>query len=200
MHLNYKNLGALVTLSASVILPVYWITFAVALPMREKYITWVASRNWVWVNSVGFAGGIAGIFAVVIITVYLGPGLLNYSTVALAIAGSVIMTSLLYFEAYILPGLVSAAPALVDQTGSLYTAPPFRIARLVGSIMFSLGFIVWGLVWITSGRLPLWASLCLISGAPLFSLVFLPGNLRLAGVLLYAAGLFGAGLKMLVSP
>ena len=110
------------------------------------------------------------------------------------------MTSLLYFEAYILPGLVSVAPVLVDQTGPLYTAPPFRIVRLVGSIIFSVGFIVWGLVWIRSGRLPLWASLCLISGAPLFSLVFLPGNLRLAGVFLYAAGLFGAGLKMLVSP
>lgn len=197
MTMNIPRTGAYVTLLASVLMPLYWISFALALPMREKYVNWVASKNWIWVNSLGFAAAIVGIGATVFIAVYLQPSLANYVSVAFVVVGSVMMTSLLYFEAYILPGMVTSAPNLVDQSSGLYTFSSFSVIRILGSLIFSVGFVAWGIVWISSGSMSLWSSLCIVLGAPLFALVFIPGNIRLVGVLLYSAGLFGVALRML---
>ncbi len=192
-----SNIGGYLTLLAAVIMPVYWMAFAFALPMKKKYVDSVSSKNWVWVNSVGFFGAIISMFAVLFIARYLGVDWLNCSAVAIVITGSVMMISLLYFEAYVLPGLVAPAPSLVDQTSSLHTFRSFRLIRLVGSLTLSLGYTAWGIIWIKSGRLPVWSSVCVIIGAPLFSSVFLAGNLRLVGVFIYSAELIGVALRML---
>ncbi len=189
--------GAYIVISAAIIMPLYWILFAIYLPMKERYINWVSSKNWIWVNCIGFAGAIVGILGSFVIVLFIGDTILNYLAFFIVVVGSVIMTSLLYFESFILPGLILPAPHLVNQQSELYKFKAFIRIRVIGGIIFSIGFIVWGIEWLASGKLPLWSSICMMIGAPLFSLVFLSGNLRLLGVLLYSAGLLGVGLKIL---
>ncbi len=183
--------GAYIVIPAGIIMPLYWILFALYLPMKEIYISWVSSKHWIWVNSIGFAAAIVGIIASFVIVQYIGEQIFNYLSFIIVIIGSVIMASLLYFEAFILSGLLSPAPQLVNQQSELYNFKAFMRIRVIGGIIFSIGFIAWGIVWLASGKVPVWSSICMMIGAPLFSLVFLSGNLRLLGVLLYSTGLLG---------
>jgi len=191
--------GSYFIIFSAVLMPIYWILFAVFLPMKENYIRWVSSKNWIWVNSVGFLGAIMGMLASFFIAVYVGESLINYLLLTCVIIGSVMMTSLLYFEAYILPGMVSSAPALVDQSSILYNSKSFKLIRLLGSFIFGAGYIIWAVIWLLSGKIPVWSSICIMIGAPVFSAIYLPGNLRLLGILLYSAGLMGIGLQILMS-
>ncbi len=64
--------GAYIVISAGNIMPLYWILFALYLPMKERYINWVSSKNWIWVNSIGFTAAIVGIIASFVIVQYVG--------------------------------------------------------------------------------------------------------------------------------
>lgn len=189
--------GAWVVLVAAVSFPVYWILFAIFLPMKEKYLNWVKSKNWIWVNSIGFVSVILGVFSAIFIANFIGPSTFNYFATALVIVGAILMGSLLYFETYILPGLAATEPKLVDQSGPFYNSKSFIYIRNIGSFTIALGFVLWGVVWIQSGIVPLWQSLAVMIGAPLFAPVTMNGNVRLLGIFLYSAGLIGFGINML---
>lgn len=105
-------------ISSGALLLIFWILFAVFLPMTEPYINWVMDPDWLWINSIGFTGSLLGLFAMNELRSKADTSdklaSLGYF---FSIFGVIILTSLLFFEAFILKGIALQSPTLVDLDG-----------------------------------------------------------------------------------
>jgi hypothetical protein len=194
--MNALNKSGYPIIISSSLLFVFWILFAVFLPMQEEYIHWVMDSDWVWVNSVGFLGSLLGIFA---INSFFSNGQ-NSKTEGIlyicSIAGIVIMTAILFFEAFILKGIAIQQADIVVLNEGFYLFAPFRLVSLLGGILLSVGIIGICIKYIKLRQLKSWKLITLAIGTPLFSLIIVPGNLRLLGVLLYFIGFLFIGIEI----
>ncbi len=96
-------------------------------------------------------------------------------------------------EALALPALAIEAPELVERagTGDVPASLQSLVAVLLAAgVLFSLGYILFGLAVMRAGTLPRWAAPLLIAGAPLFTFGTAVHHL----VVTAGAVLFGAGL------
>jgi len=189
--------GIFPILSASLLL-IFWTTFAVFLPMNKEYIHWVMDEDWMWVNIIGFTGSILGIFSVTVIARFYklksGFDVLAYGS---AMIGVVLLTSLLFFETFILKGIAKTNPELVNLTTGFYQEISFIISNLLGGVLYSMGMIFLSARMFMQKTFASWKIALLIIGAPLFTITLVPGNLRILGVLLSSIALIGMGVEML---
>lgn len=177
---------------------VFWIFFAVFLPMSSPYNQWVADSDWFWVNSIGFTGSLFGVFAFQ--QFYSCKHSKTPFSLLLYLSGQigiVILTCLLFFETFILKGIVIQNPDLVQLNHGFYTYTPFRLINIIGGGLFSIGTVGVSLSMMKDRSFKKWKLILLSCGAPLFGLVFVPGNLRLVGLLLYAIAYISIGLEMI---
>ena len=195
--MNNDKQGWLPITSASLLLT-FWIFFAAFLPMKEPYINWVMDDDWIWINTLGFVGSTLGILS--LFSIYLrinSRGLLERIAFGLSIFGIAVLTSILFFESFILKGIALENESLVDLNGSFYSFQPFKLVSLAGGIIFSAGMILLGFFMIKKKTFNRWSLILLIIGCPLFGIMLVPGNLRLLGVLLYSIAFISIGIQML---
>ena len=195
--MNKDKQGWLPIISASMLF-IFWIFFAVFLPMTEPYINWVMDNDWIWVNTLGFTGSTLGIFSLYSIY-YTIDSRKNLEAIAmgLSVFGIAILTSILFFESFILKGIALENESLIDLNAGFYAFVPFRLASLAGGMMFSAGMIILGIRMVQKKTFKRWSLLLLIIGCPLFGITIMPGNLRLLGVLLYSIAFIAIGVQML---
>ena len=195
--MNTDKQGWLPIISAGLLLT-FWIFFAVFLPMTEPYINWVMDDDWIWINTIGFIGSTLGILALYTIYFKIGSrGFLDRIALGLTIFGITILSSILFFESFILKGVALENKNLIDLNGSFYTFQPFKLASLIGGLLFSFGMTLLGVLMIKKRTFKRWSLLLLTIGSPLFGIVLVPGNLRLLGVLLYSIAFIAIGFQML---
>ena len=175
----------------------FWMLFAFLLPMTEPYVNWLLDADWIWVNSIGFIGSSLGIFVLAALYYYRESEYwLDMFAFVLASIGVICLTGLLFFEAYILKGIALINPDLIVLNQGFYDETSFRLVNLIGGICFSTGFIIVGINMIKDKTFKRWKLILLIIGAPLFGNVFVPGNFRLIGVLLYVVAFISMAFEL----
>jgi hypothetical protein len=185
-------------ISSGALLLIFWILFAVFLPMTEPYINWVMDPDWLWINSIGFTGSLLGLFAMNELRSKADTSdklaSLGYF---FSIFGVIILTSLLFFEAFILKGIALQSPTLVDLDGSFYQYWPFKSIGLAGGLSLSLGAFLLGWRLYSKASFRKWKVIVFMISCPLFGIVLMPGNLRLLGVLMYTVAFISMGVELL---
>lgn len=194
-RINLERLGWVLMLSGVSFL-VYWLLYAMVLPMQQPYINWVLDPDWTWVNAFGFTSSAFGVFAVIaLVAIPLKKSAFVWIGFVLSIIGIIILTSVLFFEAFILKGIALENASMVIIGDGFYLHAPFQGANLAGGIMFSTGLILLSSWLIKYKVFKVWKLVLLMISCPLFSLLIMPPNLRLVGVLLYAVSFTLIGLE-----
>jgi hypothetical protein len=189
--------GWLPILSAS-LLVICWTLFAILIPMKQEYVKWVLDINWVWVNTIGFLGAALGVFAFFAIYSYSNlRTTLDHLATGIAIMGAVMLSGILFFEAFILKGIALQVPDMVQVGEGFYLYPSFYYGNLAGGMMTSIGIIVLSYRLIKSKIFKTWKLVVLSIGTFFFTIVAIDPNLRLVGLVLYATGLISVGMEML---
>ena len=183
---------------SAVLLLSFWILFALFLPMSQAYVNWVLNKHWIWINCVGFLGSLSGFFAVNALFQYKGySGKWDDVIYGVVQTGIIFLTSLLFFETFILKGIAKISPELIILNQGFYLESAFRWANLIGGILFSFGMVLMSFSLLKKGSFKSWKLAFLILGAPLFGIVLVPGNLRILGVLLFSISYMAMGFEML---
>lgn len=195
MNNSLSKSGLPIILSSSLLF-IFWILFAVFLPMQDPYLQWVLDSDWVWVNLIGFTGSLLGLFAINSIFNLGSRTKIENLYYALSVAGIAIMTSILFFEAFILKGIALQNPEIIQLNEGFYLFTPFRFISLLGGFFLSIGIIGICVKFIRSKTLKVWKLIILAISTPLFSIIVVPGNLRLLGVLLYFVSLLSIGIEI----
>lgn len=184
-------------ISTAVLMLLFWTLFAVFLPMQENYVNWIFDSDWTWINVIGFIGSLMGIFAFNSIFSALdserNTDFIGYFT---AIIGIVMLTSILFFEAFILKGIAIESPELIDLNAGFYQNIAFKTANLSGGVLLTIGVLILGISMLRRKTFKKWKVILFMIACPLFGIVIMPGNLRLLGVLLYAISLIAIGIEM----
>ncbi len=186
-----------IQIASALLLFFFWLLFAIFLPMKNAYVDWVLDKDWVWINTIGYFGSLLGVFAITGIHQYVKKkNTFEFLSYFSAITGIVALTSLLFFEAFILKGLAKQSPEIIRLNEGFYAELPFFVVNLTGGILFSLGIVGLCFSMIRYRTFKRWKLLLLIAGAPMFGIVLMPGNIRLLGVLCYIIGFTGIGIEM----
>ena len=114
-----------------------------------------------------------------------------------ALAGTLGLTCILFFETFILKAIALNHAVLVDPGSELYLYPPFRTVVITSGILFSIGYMGIAIKLMKQTAINRWLLSGLLIGAPLFGNVFIPGNIRLAGMLIFCLSLLTIGLKLI---
>jgi hypothetical protein len=123
-------------------------------------------------------------------------GILGLIGFGVAFIGTVLVTGLLYFEAFIMPVLAIEAPALVDEKGPIFTGPT-GIIFPVSLMAFMLGYLIFGIATIRAKLLSRWGTLLIIIGAVLFGIgPLLVQIVVVAGAVVFGIGIFWLGYDL----
>ena len=195
--LNQLHPSGWILMSTAAFMLSFWILFAILLPMQEEYINWILDKDWTWINLIGFVGSLLGIFALnSILSVIEGQKKSDLIAYFLAVSGIVILTSILFFEGFILKGLALENPEIIDFNSGFYQHIAFKIASNTGGILLSIGVLMLGISMLRKNTFKKWKVILFMIACPLFGIVSMPGNARLLGVLLYAISLIALGAEM----
>lgn len=170
----------------------YWILFAIKIPMSENYIVWVLDNDWVWVNSIGFGGAILGFIGLDII---FRSADINRKQVEifywLSQVGIIILIIILFYETFIQKEIALRAPELVNLSQGIQESSLFKIPIYIGGIILGTGISGFILKLYKTKTYPGWMIVLLGIGILTFGLLFLPGQIRLVGVISYSTAMIG---------
>jgi hypothetical protein len=194
-----------VNIIAGALLLGYWYLYAILLPYNKLDTTLsilVANKNWHLVNILGVSGSIMGLLGLVGIFIKgsdkFGPyGIIGFT---LAFIGTVLLTGALLWDTVIWPILTDFDPAILDFQGPIYSSKTFVPFFLISGIIYSLGYIAFGMAMAKSGEFQNVPSILLAIGAPLFGLGSMFGKLqvypRTIGITLFGTGLIWIGFLL----
>lgn len=189
----------LLNIAGGTILLLWWLSMPLFLPVAEaaeSFKNMVMHSGWIPVN-------IAGLLGVILLSLgfpglYLGSyekvGRWGLAAMILALTGLILFTAIQYYETLLWPAAASLNPDMVQLGGVLINGDPAVASGLVVSgIIMGLGYILWAVVSIRNRTYPVWLSILLLIGAPLFAngVVFV---LRTAGIMLFCTGTIGTGI------
>lgn len=189
-------------IAAGILLLAFWYLYALLLPYQKLTTTLsilVKDSNWVFVNLLGVLGSIAGLVG--LIGIYLhaaddigSTGMIGFLT---AFIGTALLTVPLVWDTILWPILTNHDASLLDFSGPLYTSKTFVPFFILAGLVYSIGYIILGIVLVKSGIYPPWSSIFIALGAPLFGLGAMFGKLqvypRSIGITLMCIGLIWIG-------
>ena len=165
--------------------------------MQKEYLNWVLDDDWTWINIIGFSGSILGVLAVSAMVQYKqNKSIFDFIAYGCSVIGIGFLTSILFFESFILKSIARTNPELINFNTGFYTEPIFNQANLMGGMFFSIGMIGLAILMIADKTFKTWKLVLLMIGAPLFGIMLMPGNVRIVGVLLYSVAFIGIGIEM----
>lgn len=204
---TFIQLAAFFNIASGLLLLAYWYLYAVLLPYRELSDTLailVQDRHWFFVNLLGSIGALAGIVGLVGLFLYLGDAAGNQVSIGFAIAliGSILMFAALLRDTLLWPILAAHDPDLLSFTGPIYASRTFLPFFIFSGVVYTLGYVLFGLGIASGPDFPAWTGHALAWGALLFGLGALFGDwqvvIRTIGITGMSAGLIWIGRLMLV--
>lgn len=200
-----KISGAANVLSA-VLLLLFWFLFALLMPYQDlptaqTLAILVRDPDWLFINLLGVQGAMVGLAGFIGLHVWWieGSGKLGLAGLTSGFIGLVMLTAQLMWEAFIWKVLIADYSDIFKFTGPLYSSPLFLGVAITAGLLFTVGFILTGLM--LSRREPTLriAAWCLVIGAPLFGLGALAGTaqviVRSVGIVIFAVGLVWVGYR-----
>lgn len=186
-------------IASGVLMLAFWYLYAALLPYSRLSNTLsilVQDRHWTLVNLLGVSGALIGIVGLVGLFIRMGGVLGKWGTVGFIIAllGSILMYTTLQRDALMWPILVKFDPSLLDFTGPIYTSKTFMPAFIFSGVMYTVGYVLFGLSIAGSGIFPSWTGHFLAWGALLFILGSATGGLQ---VYVRSVGITGFSLALI---
>ncbi len=197
--------GGYLNLIAGVLLLIYWYAYALFLPYRELTSTLsilVSNRNWVWINTAGTTGALAGLLGQAGILAIQFPNPSWSSTVGfyVAVEGTTLLVGTMLWETVLWPILHRTDKSMLELQGPIYSNKAFLSFFIAAGLIFGVGYVLVGVGIAQSGVLPRTAGILIALGAPTFGLGALFGKyqvyVRSVGVTLMSAGLIWLATTM----
>jgi hypothetical protein len=170
-----------VNVAAGMCLLAFWYGYALLLPFDKlpNGIWHLAVHRW-WtpVNLLGVAGSLLAAIGLVVMSWDQNLGSAALVGVLLAIAGLHLLGGNLAWESLIWPVLATRQPGVLRYDGPLYTNRVLIGYFAVAGILFAAGYVT--LAFTTAVSTPVWVSVGLGAGAPLFALGPMFGRFQVA--------------------
>jgi hypothetical protein len=204
---NLISVFAYANIIGGIVLLGYWYLYAALLPYRKLDTTLsllVTHKNWGFVNVLGVIGSVTALIGLVGVYFkeYAALGTLGGIGFFTAFIGTILLTGPLLWDTVIWPILANHDSSILDFQGPIYSSRTF-VPFFVGSgIVYSFGYILFGIALSRSGVFPFWAGVMISVGAPLFGLGSMFGKLqvypRTIGITLFGIALIWIGYIMLL--
>ncbi len=202
----YLQWSGLINILSGLLMLAFWYLYAILLPYRRLSDTLsilVLDRQWSLVNVLGVSGsilgllGLTGLFFVQIDQL----GRLGIFGYLFAFVGAALLLGALLWDTIIWPILAQHDSTLLDFQGPIYSSRTFVPFFVLAGLVYSLGFIFFGIATAQAGVLPTWGGIMLAIGAPLFGLGAMFGSLqvvpRTIGVTVFSLGLIWLGYSII---
>ncbi|HSG42890.1 MAG TPA: hypothetical protein VLA72_07030 [Anaerolineales bacterium] len=162
-------------IASGILMLLFWYLYAILMPygqLSNKLSLLVLNKNWVFVNILGSLGALFGIVGLVGLFISTEDKLGNFATLGFIIAliGSILMFIPLMRDTLLWPILANHDPSLLDFSGPIYTSKIFMPFFIFSGVVYTLGFVIFGLSLNGSGLYPIWTGHLLAWGALLFML------------------------------
>lgn len=202
----FVQLSGFINIFSGLLMLAFWYLYAILLPYRQLSNTLsilVLDRHWTLVNVLGVSGSMLGILGLtgsffVQIAKFGRLGLIGFLC---AFLGATLLLGALLWDTIIWPILAQHDSTLLDFQGPIYSSKTFVPFFVSAGLVYSLGFILFGIATAQAGVLPGWGGIMLAIGAPLFGLGALFGSYqvipRTIGVTVFSIGLIWIGYSIL---
>lgn len=186
---------------------VYWYSFAIFLPYRKLSTTLsilVKNRNWVWINSLGAFGAIAGLLgqAGIYVVQFSNPNWFSTIGFYIATSGTALLIGTMLWDTILWPILVKREESLLDFQGPIYSSKTFIPFFIIAGLIYSTGYVLVGIGIILADIFPNMVGYLMAIGAPTFGLGSMFGKYqvypRTVGVTLMSISLIWLGLTMVL--
>ncbi|UCH59868.1 MAG: hypothetical protein JSV61_16875 [Anaerolineales bacterium] len=202
----FVQLSGFINIFSGLLMLAFWYLYAILLPYRQLSNTLsilVLDRHWTLVNVLGVSGSMLGILGLtgsffVQLAKFGRLGLIGFLC---AFLGATLLLGALLWDTIIWPILAQHDSTLLDFQGPIYSSKTFVPFFVSAGLVYSLGFILFGIATAQAGVLPGWGGIMLAIGAPLFGLGALFGSYqvipRTIGVTVFSIGLIWIGYSIL---
>jgi hypothetical protein len=190
---------------SGILLLLYWYLYALLLPygqLSNSLALLVMDENYVFINLIGLFGALSGIIGLVGLF-YCFEGQMSKSAgvgFILALIGSILMFTTMMRDTLLWPILVGFDPSLLDFSGPIYTSNTFLPSFIFFGLLYTLGFMVFGIAITRSKIFPRWTGHLLAWGALLFGTGPILGEwqvlIRSMGITAMCIGLIWMGILM----
>jgi len=179
---------------AAVALAVSGVSLAVGLILHPMppYSASVATSQWAISHLFWWIGGLAGMAGV--LGLYLDQrqhvGTLGFVGAGLATIGLALITSAMYFEAFIVPSVATRAPELFESFPAGGGWEGFLAGVLASGALFGVGFLLLAITMFRAGMMPRMAIVLAVLGGVPFAVNFLlPRPVAILAVIAFTVGL-----------
>ena len=202
---TFVHLSGYFNIASGVLLLLFWYLYAILMPYSQLDSTLsllVLNKNWTFVNLLGSLGALLGTVGLVGLFISMGDHLSKIAVwgFVIALIGTILMFITLVRDTLLWPILAQHDPGLLDFTGPIYTSKTFMPFFIFSGVVYTIGYMIFGLSIAKSGLYPLWAGHLFAWGALIFILGAAFGGLqvyiRTVGITGLSAGLIWLGFLM----
>lgn len=201
----FVQMSGYFNIASGVLLFLYWYLYAILMPYSQLDKTLsllVLNKNWTFVNLLGSLGALLGTVGLVGLYFSLQDQISKTATwgFVIALIGTILMFITLVRDTLIWPILAQHDPSLLDFSGPIYASKTFLPFFIFSGVVYTIGYVIFGLSIAQSGLYPVWAGHLFAWGALMFGLGAAFGNLqvyiRSVGITGLSAGLIWLGYLM----
>jgi hypothetical protein len=190
---------------AAVALVVSGISLAIGLLLHPTppYGSHVATTHWAvahlfwWIGGLAGMAGISGLF----LRQRADVGILGFIGSGLAVIGLALISSAMFFEAFIAPSVAARAPELFEGFPAGRGWEGFLAGVLASGMLYGMGFLLFAIAMLRAHTMPRWAIVLAVLGGIPFAVNFLiPRPLAFLAVVVQGFGLVGLGWALWKNP
>ena len=199
---TFEKTSAIANLASAILLLLTGILFYILLPVDKiasDYSLLVKHKNWILLNSVSMLAIIMGIIGMpgLYLKQFKNSGWLMLLGLIITLSALVMKAAAVSWEFIIWPALLKANPGSTLLTESLiYKDAGILSFYGIFTLLFVLGYILFGIASFKSGVFPKWSAILLIIGGPAYAILLSVPPFGIIGLILYAFGLFGFGFTL----
>lgn len=201
-HQNFEKTTGIANLAYSIMLLTVGILFYLLLPVSKiatNYSLLISQPSWIPLNIISMIALIMGIWG--LFGMYMKQrnesGLLMLSGLIMTMTALVMKASATSWEFIVWPAIMKENPATSLLSNSLiYKDPGILSFYGLFTLLFAIGYILFGIASLKAKIFPKWSSILLIIGGPVYAILLSVPPFGIIGLVLYCFGIFGYGLKL----
>jgi len=203
---SFEKITGMANLTYSIMLLIIGILFYVLLPVEKivsDYSLLIKHPSWIALNSISMVAIIIGLFG--FLGMYIKQikesGVLMLSGMIIVMCALLMKASATSWEFIIWPAIMKNNPTSTLLTESLiYKDTGILSFYGLFTLLFTVGYIFFGIASIKTKIFPKWTSVLLIIGGPAYAILLSFPPYGIVGLALYSIGIFGFGLKLYKNP